>query len=216
MERIPAEASGGGAIARRMMERVGLAVLGRIKAAFVTKARGGADDAGDRWSPLSPKTVAYSRRGRTRAERRRPATPSQALNARQQDRWWEVYRRTLAWSKSKATAARVAWATVKREGATTLFQKYSGRSAEILRDTGLLLNTLTPGYGGGEQVFEVAHGRVTIGTKRKGASAHHHGTKRLPQRRLWPDPSKWPVSWWKDMLTQLKQGLLEVAANGIK
>jgi hypothetical protein len=44
--------------------RAATALLGRIKTAFVVKARGGTDAAGDRWKPLSPYTIARRRRGR--------------------------------------------------------------------------------------------------------------------------------------------------------
>lgn len=201
-----------------MMTRVGLAVLGRIKRAFVVKARGGTDEAGDSWQPLSPKTIAYSktrqrgRGGRTKTEKKRDRYPSQALTQKQQDRWWEVYRRNLArFRGDKRHAAAAAWLVLKGEGATTLLQKYGGRKVEILRDTGLLLNSLSPGYGGPEQVFRVEPGAVTVGTNRKGARGHHEGIPgRLPQRRLWPEPSKWPESWWRDILTEVKQGMVDI------
>lgn len=216
----PAVARQGGPIADAMMTRVGMAVLGRIKQAFVVKARGGTDEAGEKWKPLSPKTIAYSktrqrgRGGRTKAEKKRATHPSQALNAKQQARWWAVYRRQLAIYKGdKGHAAAVAWLVLKREGATTLVSKYGGRQVEILRDTGLLLNSLSPGVASSESVFRVGAGEVVVGTNRKGARGHHQGRPgRLPQRRLWPEPRKWPKPWWMDALEQLKQGMLDIAA----
>lgn len=224
LARVPMVARQGGPIADAMMTRCGLAILGRIKQAFVVKARGGTDEAGESWKPLSPKTIAYSKtrqrgRGRrTRAEKKREAFPSQALTAKQQKRWWEVYRRQLPIYKgNKGHAAAVAWLALKREGATTLLDKYGHRQVEILRDTGLLLNSLSPGVDSSEQVFRVGDGEVVVGTNRKGAIAHHHGIPdRLPQRRLWAEPSHWPRSWWQDVLEQAKQGLLDVAVSLIK
>lgn len=203
-----------------MMVRCGLAILGRIRHAFVTKARGGTDEAGERWKPLSPKTIAYSktrqrgRGGRTRTERGRPPRPSQALDEKQQERWWEVYRRQLAIYKGdKGHAAAVAWIVLKREGAVTLLDKYGHRQVEILRDTGLLLNSLSPGVHSAEQVLRTGRGEVIVGTNRRGAKAHHTGIPgRLPQRRLWPEPRKWPANWWADIIDQVKQGLLDIAA----
>lgn len=221
---LPTVARSGGPLANAMMTRVGLAILARIRTAFVAKARGGTDEAGGQWQPLSPKTVAYSKTrqrgkgGRTRTEKKRESRPSQALNKKQQDRWWEVYRRVLAASKGdKRRAAAVAWAVLKREGARTLVDKYGSRQVEILRDSGLLLNSLSPGTSSAEQVFRVGPGEVIVGTNRKGAAAHHNGVPgKLPQRRLWPAPSNWPASWWADVMDQAKQGLLDLAAQIVK
>ncbi len=214
----------GGAIANAMMTRVGMAILGRIRAAFIVKARGGTDEGGVRWKPLSPKTIAYSKTrqrgkgGRTKTEKKRDTYPSQALNKKQQERWWEVYRRSLARFKGdKRHAAAVAWATLKGEGAKTLVDKYGGRQVEILRDTGLLLNSLSPGVYSPHTIFMVSAGEVIIGTNRKGASRHHNGVPgRLPQRRLWPAPSRWPQSWWDDVMDQVKLGMLDMAMELIK
>ncbi len=222
---LPAAAQADGAIARAMMVRCGLAALGRIRKAFVVKSRGGTDEAGDSWKPLSPKTIAYSKTrqrgkgGRTRAEKKRDTYPSQALNKRQQTRWWEVYRRQLGIYKgNKGHAAAVAWLILKSEGAQTLVDKYGHRQVDILRDTGLLLNSLSPGYGGTEQVFRTEPGAVIVGTNRKGAAAHHEGdpSRNLPQRRLWPPPSDWPASWWADITDQVKQGMMDMAMQLIK
>lgn len=85
---IPQLARSGASEADAIMARIGLTALGRIRRAFVVKARGGTDEAGDSWQPLSPKTVAYSktrqrgRGGRTKAERGRAERPSQALTAK--------------------------------------------------------------------------------------------------------------------------------------
>lgn len=222
--RIPSESRDDNSITHAMMVRVGMTALGRIKQAFVVKSRGGTDEAGDRWKPLSPKTIAYSktrqrgRGGRTRAENKRESHPSQALTKRQRDRWWEVYRRQLAIRKGdKGHAAAVSWLVLKREGAQTLLTKYGYRQVEILRDTGLLLNSLSPGVASAEQVFRVGAGEVIVGTNRKGAAAHHHGVPgRLPQRRLWPETSKWPASWWRDIVDQVKQGLVDITISLIK
>lgn len=220
----PAVARMGGPLADAMMVRCGLAALGRIRTAFIIKARGGVDDAGDSWKPLSPKTIAYSktrqrgRGGRTRAEKKRAAFPSQALNAKQQARWWDVYRRQLAIYKGdKGHAAAVAWIVLKREGAKTLLEKYGYRHVEILRDTGLLLNSLSPGVASDNRIFRTGRGEVILGTNRKGAAAHHYGVPgRLPQRRLWPEPARWPTTWWADIMDQLKQGILDIATSLIR
>ena len=224
ISQVPATARGGGPIADAMMMRCGLAALGRIKQAFVVKSRGGTDEAGESWKPLSPRTITYSktrqrgRGGRTKAEKSRATRPSQALNAKQQARWWAVYRRQLAIYKGdKGHAAAVAWLVLKGEGAQTLVGKYGGRQVEILRDTGLLLNSLSPGVASGEQVFRVAPGEVVVGTNRKGAVGHHNGIPgRLPQRRLWPSVNRWPPTWWADIQNEVKQGLVDIVTQLIR
>lgn len=203
------------------MTRCGLAVLARIKQAFIVKARGGTDEAGDSWPPLSPKTIAYSKtrkRGRSKADKKKAEFPSQALSKKQQDRWWQVYKQALATYKGdKSHAAAVAWFVLKKEGAQTLVDKYGHKKVDILRDTGLLLNSLSPGVASPHRIFKAGQGEVIVGTNRVGASAHHRGVPgRLPQRRLWPPPSKWPDSWWRDIIDQCKQGLLDLAAEIIK
>lgn len=206
---------------RPALMRAGFALLGRIRRAFIAKARGGTDEAGDRWQPLSAKTLAYGRRGaggRSRAEQKRSARPSQSLTAKQQTRWWDLYRQGLAIFKgNKASAAKRAWAISKGEGAQTLISKYGTQQAEILRSTGALLASLSPGAGHPNQIFHAGQGVVTIGTNRKGASAHHNGVPgRLPQRRLWPDPKKWPASWWKDITDQVRQGVVDAIVQAVK
>ncbi len=214
---IPKAARGGGSAAQQMMLRVGMALLGRIKQAFIAKARGGTDEAGDRWIKLKPSTIAYSRRGRTRTEKKRDAYPSQALNTRQQARWWDLYRQGLAIYKGdKGSAAKRAWGILKKEGAVTLFQKYSNRQVEILRDTGILLNSLSPGVKSPHQILRAEAGAVTIGTNARYAKFHHEGTRRMPKRRLWPHPSKWPATWWQDVADQMKQGLIDITVELIR
>ncbi len=220
----PAVARSGSPLAKAMMLRCGLAILGRIKAAFITKSRGGTDEAGESWKPLSPKTIAYSvtrqrgKGGRTKAEKSRASRPSQALNAKQQATWWEVYRRQLAILQGdKGHAAAVAWIVLKGMGAKTLVEKYGGRQVETLRDTGLLLNSLSPGVTSTNQIFRVENGAVVVGTNRRGAVYHHNGIPgRLPQRRLWPAPSRWPSSWWDSIMSEAKQGLLDIATALVK
>ncbi len=145
--------------------RLGLTLLGRIKNAFVVKAKGGTDDAGLRWKPLAPLTL--------RLRRGKPPYL-------------------------------------------------------ILRDTGLLLNSLTPGVitsGAStpppvyKQVFRLAPGVVTIGTVRPWAWAHHVGLPYrrppLPQRRLWPEVSHWPSNWWLDLAEQGQQGIVDIVLDQV-
>lgn len=235
LQGLPDAAVGGSATAKAMMTRVGMALLSRIRTAFVAKARGGTDDAGETWKPLSKNTVAYSRRHRklegdpresrafSRAKNkpwipkssgRAKYGPSYALTDEQNKRWWEVFGKYLAIYKGdRGHAAAVAWIILKSEGAHTLMELYGDAQVEILRDTGILLNSLSPGVNSNDQVFRVGLGEVIVGTNRKWAAVHHHGSKdgRIPQRRLWPPVEKWPQKWWIDLLEQVHSGLLDLA-----
>jgi hypothetical protein len=172
---VSGRASGYETLVRALLVRVGLTALGRVKGAFVVKARGGTDEAGERWAPLAPATVAARRRPRG----------------------------------------------VRRSG---------NRPVEILRDTGLLLNSLSPALPAdlakhppppvANQVFRLGVAAVMIGTNRKWAWVHHEGLPgKIPQRRLWPAPARWPSAWWQDILEQAREGLIEMAvllAKGAK
>ena len=238
LSHIPEVALAGGATANVMMTRCGLTALGRIRKAFIAKAQGGTDEAGDRWEPLKPETIAYSRRHRKKAGNPRDSqlfsrakrlpwvpkagvragyAPSYALTTKQNSRWWDLYRQGLAMFKGdKGSAARRAWAISKREGATTLIAQYGGTQVDILRDTGLLLNSLSPGTYSSEQIFRVLPGEVIVGTNRKAAVFHHEGRGHNPQRRLWPEPAKWPSEWWLDIAEQGRAGLIDIAVSLIR
>lgn len=216
--------SSGPPLVRQLQIRVGLAALSLIKEAFVLKARGGTDDTGLRWAPLSPYTIAYSRRhpGVPSKRQRARFAPSWILSRQQRRLWWDYYRRFLARYKGdKAHAAAVSWFVCKEMGFPTMMQTYGNTPVEILRDTGLLLNSLSPATPPDAattsppqrpaQVFRLLRGEVVVGTKRKWAGTHHRGIPgRLPQRRLWPEPSRWTPRWWSLMLTQARLGVLDL------
>jgi hypothetical protein len=212
--------------------RMGLALLGRIKQAFIAKARGGADETGLRWPLLAKSTIAYSRRhpgvplGKTRAK----SAPSWMLTKKQRERWWSLYRQYGGTAPEGATyhksgrsfAAAIAWRILKHEGAKTLMSEYGNTKVDILRDKGLLFNSLSPGVAVGDpppppnppkprhQVFRTRRGEVIVGTSRLWAGTHHKGTRRIPQRRLWPEPKRWTASWWADVLNQGRMGVIDI------
>src|SRR3974390_99998 len=79
--------------AKGLLLRIGMAALSKVRQAFVVKARGGTDECGLKWPPISPPTIAYSRRhpnvlwpGRLRA----PFAPSWMLTDKQRKRWWQL------------------------------------------------------------------------------------------------------------------------------
>ncbi len=149
---------------------IGFAALSDIHADFVRKARGDVGEDGNKWPRLSPKYLAYGRRfgpgeqsrlkaaaGLGRANSKAPGGNSGLLTASQLKRWRQIYGTRLArfaasmpLAQAKAKAAAIAWATLKAEGAKTKLEVYGNRQVEVLRDTGILLNSLSMGQMGAE------------------------------------------------------------------
>lgn len=228
--------------AKAVWVRIGLTALQFIKEAFLVKAQGGADAAGEKWKPLSPFTIAYKRRhpgfnrrtgnftkGRLPGSKARAAfAPSWMLTAKQRTRWWSLYGGLLRRYKGdKAHAAATAWSILKSEGARTIMGVYGNAQVEILRDLGLLYNSLQPGVQPDQatatppridrQVFKVQRGAVVIGTRRKWAWTHHKGIPgRLPQRRLWPEVDRWPSEWWNQIVRQARAGVKKMLIENLK
>jgi hypothetical protein len=196
-------------VARAVQLRCGVALLSEIQRAFITKSRGGVGSDGIKWAPLKPETIA--RRRTTAGElrqlgiRRRGSRPS--LTAAQDLRWRQVFGRVFRRASldmderaAKGVAAAIAWQTVKTEGAKTKLELLGGRQVDILRDTGVLFRSLSPGVddkpsGADGQVFETPAGRVIVGTNVK--PWHHTGNPEtgLPARPLWPTDGSIPERW---------------------
>lgn len=216
---------GAGGAVRALQVRIGLAALDRISKAFVTKARGETDEAGESWPDLSPHTKAYTRR-HPGVPKKRPfwdTHPSITVTQKRREEWWEIYYAGRRKGRSKRHSASVAWIILRQRypGIRTLMDKYGDAKVEILRDADVLLNSLSPGVPADtapptpprqpNQVFRCLPGEVILGTNRKGAADNHRGIPgRLPRRRLWPDPSRWPSSWHAAMLTQALKGMVRV------
>lgn len=81
-----------------------------------------------------------------------------------------------------------------------------GGSPQILRDTGRLLNSLSPGVDNPT----VRHGQVIVGTNVPYAVFLHEGTPRMPARRLWPEPKDWPEHWWAQLATSARAGVVSL------
>lgn len=235
-------------IARGFLLALGVAALSDIKDAFVTKSRGGTDEMGIKWPALSRAYLAYGRRfgrgekvGLTRAagldpklNRFAPGRDKGLLTKDQLKRWREIFARMVPRfymstgniQFAKTRAAQIAWATLKREGAKTKLEVFGSRQAEILRDTGVLLNSLSPGImggspgpnasyskpslaGGEQQIFELSAAQVSVGTTVAHAAAHNKPIKAtVPRRQFLPDDaSQVPEVWWDRWLAVGLQAL---------
>lgn len=193
-----------------ILDEAAQALLEKIREAFLTKSAGGTDESGDKWVPLKSTTVAYSRSTRTRTENAHTSRPSQGLSARNQKRWWDLYRQGLAIYKGdKAQAAKRAWGILKRQGVTTLLDKYGSRRVSILYNTGALFDSITS---------RVDSRGVTISSNHPTAIVHHKGSinKGIPQRKLWPDPEDIPQGWWQAMVETIRDGIIEIIKQRVR
>ena len=207
-----------------VLDRIGIALLSQIQQAFIVKSRGGIGSDGIQWPPLKPETIAQRRIGVGDLlpigvkGRKIPANRVRGLLTPDQDARWrkifaQVYTRNvfeLGDAAAKAKAGAVAWAVLKGEGAQTKLEVLGGRQVDTLRDTGMLLRSLSPTTASLQpegQVFECEPGAVTVGTNLK--PYHHRGVPgRLPARPFWPLDNSIPDAWWT--------AITEAAANGIR
>ena len=134
------------------------------------------------------------------------------LTAEQKQRWNQVFARTLAslaarhdLAKAKGMAAAHAWNVLKGEGAKTKLEVFGNRQVEILRDTGVLFNSLSPGYltpdgsdytppsgpGGDEQVFKAISNGIIVGSSVKYAARQNKTRPFIPKEV----PKAWLARW---------------------
>ena len=183
--------------ARSVFFVMGLSMLSEIQQDFIRKSRGETGEDGVKWPPLSKEYLAYGRRfgkgeqsalkkdaGLGRAHRHGVGGKGGLLTKAQKDRWNQVYARSLAWmaarygiEEARGMAAGHAWNVIKREGAKTKLEVYGNRQVDMLRDTGILLNSLSPGYlstdgsysppakeGGDQQILKAISNGIVLGT----------------------------------------------------
>ncbi|TWU22456.1 hypothetical protein Pla52o_35120 [Novipirellula galeiformis] len=188
-------------LAQGVHRSIGMAALSDIHDDFVRKAKGGTGEDGVKWPPLAPATLAYGRRA-PKGKGHAPGGKDGLLTRRQLKRWREIYGTRLArfaasmpLGAAKARAAKIAWATVKAEGGKTKIAEYANIPHEILRDTGVLLNSLSPGEVGSnsDQIFKTILGGVIVGTNVPYAAAHQNGKRPfLPKGEA---PQVWRDRW---------------------
>lgn len=224
--------SRGADIARGVWFALGFAALADIQNDFITMARGGTGEAGNCWPPLQPATLAYHRRfgpgeqaalkkaaGLGRKHKYAPGDKKGLLSIQQLARWRKIYSQAYARLQmsypddvAKSRAAGTAWIILKKEGAKTMLGVYGTRTVEILRDTGILFNSLTPGVldpagnydkpaleGGTEQICDLIAGGVIIGSNVPYAATHNYGdpSRNIPPRPFLPAivPDAWQERW---------------------
>jgi len=202
-----------------------------VKEAFIVKSRGGVDECGIRWPKLSAKYLAYQRpmgrggrgsRNPPRAGGLAPGGNDGFMSKADLARWRKTYATALGRlmlagvADAKSRAAAIAWAQAKRNGVKTKLGVFGDREVEILRDRGLLFNSLSPGVvtdSGADagyvpavdQVADADASSLTVGTAVSYARWHHYG-----KRPFWPRDGRLPDSWWEDILEVAWSGIVEL------
>lgn len=197
--------------------RIGVTALSKVQQAFEEKSRGGKGGDGLVWKPLDPKTIAHRREG--------PGDKPKGLGSKRgwltktnDDLWKMIFATRKNWlmvkfgmSEAEAAnraaanrAAAIAWATLKKKGVKTKLEILGTRKVDILRDTGELFRSFSPGVNGKPsgaegQVFRVEPGAVVVGTNKK---PWHHKT-----RPFWPE--RLPDDWTDDILESCRKGVFE-------
>ena len=228
-------------IARGVFTAIGFAALSDVKADFVRKASGQTGEDGNTWAPLKPATIARRRLGhgdkklpgiadRAKAEKEATKAARQRFDAEAKERRKRlVARLSLSMGADRAREAADKQIAAERKAANFKLRgqialaKQTGqrrqdvlaqRKVDILRDTGILLNSLSPGTlggsgpsatysppsgpGGGDQVFDLFGSGVIVGTTVAYAKSHQEGNGRIPARPFLPTrgvPAAWLDRW---------------------
>lgn len=214
-------------VSRGIKLRLAVAFLSQVQQAFLVKARGGRDEAGIRWQPLSPATVARRRLGpgdrKLITDKARTAHLTGAQRRTFRREYLKRLRANVAAGVQRADAAARAragaYGVLRSRGVTvpSKAQILGARSVEILRDTGELFRSLTPGVEDrpartpGQVVEADRPGSVTVGTNKKGW--HHRGNPRLPSRPYWPLDGDLPAAWWRALSGAMQRGLAVAVAR---
>lgn len=214
-------------VARGFSLTLGFAALSDIKDAFIVKADGGTDEMGVRWPPLSPVTIANRRVGTREGKSSALIQIRERVRKRETRKVLKRFRLSLPEDEAQRRAKIVGSLAATRVTGRTKIETLGGRQVEILRDTGVLLNSLgpgritgsgvnisyskPPGEGGEEQIFEVGAGEVIVGTNVIYAATHQHGDagRNIPARPFLPDANHpVPSAWWDRWLRLANKALV--------
>ena len=216
-------------LARGFFSALGFAALSDIKDAYITKADGGTDEMGIKWPPLKPATIAARRVGPRDLEQAAIRT-RETIRKRETSRALRRFQLSgLSDGEARRRAAIVGGLAATRQTGRTKVQTLGNRQVEILRDRGLLFNSLSPGEftgtdyqkptgeGGENQIFEMRPGEIVVGTNDVKASTHQHGRGNIPARPFLPsDEYPVPDVWWSRWLGVAIGALVNVVAAQVR
>ncbi len=202
-------------VARGFMLTLGFAALTDVREAYLLKAAGGTDEMGVRWPPLAPATIAARRVGKRDKESSKAIRVREGIRERATAKALERFRLSLPEKEARRRAKIVGGLKATRQTGATKLETLGGRTVEMLRDTDVLLESLSPGRltgsggsvnysppsgeGGSEQIFELGAGEVIVGSNVKYFRTHQRGDRKrnIPQRKVLPDAeTPVPQAWW--------------------
>lgn len=220
-------------ITRGFKLRMAFAFFSIIKEAYIVKSRGGTDEAGIKWPKLSREYLAYQRpMGQNGKGSRQPPVAGKLapggndgfMTPDDLKRWRGIYGSTLVrlamqvpLGEAKQRAAMIAWADAKRNGVKTKLDVFGSRDVEILRDRGILFNSLSPGILRDDkvdaiytkpsegQVLDLLPGVLLVGTNVEYAEHHQNGI-----RPIWPKDGELPQVWIDEIVEVGVSGLLRI------
>lgn len=214
-------------LAHGLQLRMGVGLLACVQRDFAKKASGQTGEDGITWPKLKRSTIAQRRT--TAGERKSLGIGGKRvrglLTPKQDKRWRAIFAQRKAMFQAKfglgdkessARAAQIAWTILKAEGAKTKLDVLGGRYVEILRDTGELFRSFSPGVddqpsGADGQIFRTLPDRVMVGTNKK--TWHHSGIPgKLPARPFWRPDGSLPDAWWQIILGLGVSGLARALA----
>ena len=160
-------------IGKGFLTAIGFGALSDVKTAFVAKARGGTDEMGIKWPSLSPATIANRRVGAKDKRENVDIAEREKIRKRETAKALKRFRLSLPEDEAQRRARIVGGLKATRQTGKLKVDALGGRNVEILRDTGVLFNSLSPGQlvrggggnltyskptreGGDEQTFELS------------------------------------------------------------
>lgn len=214
--------------ADQILLRCGVALLSQVQIAFIAKSRGQTGSDGIQWPPLKPSTIANRRV--TGAEKKAAGTVGHRvrglLTPAQDAKWRAIFRSVYARlalelgdAAAKVKAGETAWAVLKSEGAQTKLEAYGQRQVDMLRDTGMLLRSLSPVTTGqplpSGQIVRQGVGTIEVGSNLK--PWHHAGIPgKLPARPFWPLDGSIPAPWMEAVTNAAQRGISEALERILK
>lgn len=208
-------------LGREVANVIAVSFLSSTTADFVVKMRGGTGEVGGRWEKLKPESIARRKVG-PEARKQINIAEREALEKQIYNDTYKRLIHNMGESQARARARQIASAKATRALGQTKAQLLGSRQVEILRDTGHLLNSLSPGIlrngiyikptkpGGDQQDFVVVPGKAIVGSGLIYAGTHQRGQKlnNVPARPFFPnDEFKTPESWWRRMRLDIARAL---------
>ncbi len=234
-----------GGVVKALLLRIGGVLLSKIQQAYITASEGQTNKLGITWQKLSPVTLLLRRTGaqgpkalaKLKARIAGMPAATQARIKRQYRQQLAILHNLDPFSlRHRRAALRILNKKAKKGLVTPTRYKQLRKlltggvkpaqlehfalaqaTALILRDTGALLNSLSPGTASADKILKADVGKVIVGTNTKYFKYHQSdrprakkkdGTDKLPRRQILPDAGKpIPAEWYAAMSAEFAKGI---------